>query len=220
MNRGRCRSIFDVWAIESAAGNKFFERIRRIDSRGHPTKDQFKNLAAGDLFILSIKNQKLSIAAVAEVARSWEEHVEKKPVLCSMLPHARHNAFDEYLGQAAFDFVSLSKVWDLRRADFTVPTLTARIGVREWQVRSGYWRAGMTILTALPCIVEPEVRRYWEFGLVDCWAVIISAGSEVHQRLLSLLAQYPGRANEPSVRMPPPGRLWSMESSMSASRPH
>ena len=55
----------------------------------------------------------------------------------------------------------------------------------------------MTILTALPCIVGPEVRRYWEFGLVDCWAVVISAGSEVHQRLLSLLAQYPCRANEP-----------------------
>ena len=55
----------------------------------------------------------------------------------------------------------------------------------------------MTILTALPCVVEPEVRRYWEFGLVDCWAVVISAGSEVRQRLLSLLAEYPCRANEP-----------------------
>ena len=79
-----------------------------------------------------------------EVSSAREKGVEDKAVLYSMLPPARRSALDEYLGKTAFDFVSFSKVWDVRQAELTALIVTARIGVPE-----------------------PRSRRFWEFGLVD-----------------------------------------------------
>ena len=48
--------------------------------------EQFKNLVAGDLYIVFVTGQKLRISAVAEVSQTREKGVQEKSVLHSKLP--------------------------------------------------------------------------------------------------------------------------------------
>ena len=162
------KSIKDIWATEVAAGNKFFECIKR-SKNGRQLRDQFKNLVAGDLFVVVGKGQKLRIFAVAEVSQTREKDVQEKSVLYSKLPSALHSELDNYLGDSTFDYVPFSRVWDLRGEDLSVQKMSARIGAASYGL-------------------------LWQYGLVN-----ICAEKEAHTRLLELLAKFPCRLNESSL---------------------
>ena len=148
--------------------DRFFECIRRTSSKsGRQLRDQFKNLVAGDLFVVVGKGQKLRVSAVAEVSQTRETNCQEKSVLLSMLPSELHGELDEYLGDSTFDYVPFSRVWDLRGADLTVPAVSVRIGAST-----------------------PGEVWSWQYGLVN-----ICAENEAHERLLELVAPFPFRLN-------------------------
>ena len=100
-----------IWADEVAAGQKMFECV------ANKTKwqNQFKQLSAGDIFIVVMKGRD-KVNAVCEVASPAIVKETNRDVLKSKVQESRHAALDAYLdGAESFDYVEFKLVFDCRR---------------------------------------------------------------------------------------------------------
>ena len=102
--------IEPIWADEVAAGQKMFECV------ANKTKwqNQFKQLCAGDIFIVVMKGRD-KVNAVCEVASPAIVKETNRDVLKSKVQESRHAALDAYLdGAESFDYVEFKLVFDCR----------------------------------------------------------------------------------------------------------
>jgi hypothetical protein len=136
------KSIAPIWANDVADGKKFFECAANKMSNGKVRwSNMFKSVHPGDYFVIVETGTSL-VCAVAEVSSMpFARHTDRAELM-AMVPPIRRAALTEYLGDAhSFDYVTFSRVFDMRRMNMSSTDLLRHIGVQNQRMSQGLLHA-------------------------------------------------------------------------------